>query len=247
MPFTRLTDSASLKYRRAQYHYRCLHREYMRLQSRNLRLGPQRHEIRAGEGTMIEPRIQPDAHWGVLIGDCLQNLRAALDHAAFQLATEPTRSSEADNITFPIFDDAKKFEAWKKKQAWISAIDPQAVSIIDSLQPSGTLASHEHILWMLYRLSNIDKHRTVHIAALGIGQIASSHPFVIQREDRETGTVVIASTLDAANPNIHLQMTIEVIFTEGVDIAQLPVFPTLNRIGRMVSDAMNRLRPYMAK
>ncbi len=202
MPFTRLTDSASLKYRRAQYHYRCLHREYMRLQSRNLRLGPQRHEIRAGEGTMIEPRIHPDTRWGVLIG-------------------------------------------WKKKQAWISAIDPQAVSIIDSLQPSGTLASHEHILWMLYRLSNIDKHRTVHVAALGIGQIASSHPFVIQREDRETGAVVIASTLDADNPNIHLQMTIEVIFTEGVDVAKLPVFPTLNRIGRMVSDAMNRLRRYM--
>lgn len=245
MTLTRFTDSASMKYRRAQYHYRCLHREYMRLQGRNLRLGPQRHEIRAGEGTMIEPRIQPNARWGVLIGDCIQNLRAAMDHAAFQLVSEPTRSSEADNITFPIFDNAKKFEAWKKKQAWIGAIDPQAVSIIDSLQPGGTLAPHEHILWKLYRLSNIDKHRTVHVAALGIGQLASSHPFVIQEEDRETGTVVIASTLDAANPNIHLQMTIEVIFAEGVDVAQLPVFPTLNRIGRMVSDALNRLRRYM--
>jgi hypothetical protein len=245
MAFTRLTDSASMKYRRAQYHYRCLHGEYMRLQSRNLRLGPQRHEIRPGEGRLIEPRIQPNARWGVLIGDCIQNLRAALDHAAFQLVSEPTRSTEPDSITFPIFDNPKVFEAWKKKQAWINAIDPQAVSIIDSLQPGGTLSPHEHILWKLYRLSNIDKHRTVHVAALGIGQIASSHPFVIQREDRETGTVVIASTLDAANPNVHLQMTIEVIFIEGADIAQLPVFPTLNQIGKTVSDALNRLRRYM--
>ncbi|HEX2645867.1 MAG TPA: hypothetical protein VHO95_01435 [Candidatus Dormibacteraeota bacterium] len=194
---------------------------------------------------MIEPRIQPNARWGVLIGDCVQNLRAALDHAAYQLVPEPTRSSEADNVTFPIFDNATKYEAKKKQSAWIGAIHPQAVSIIDSLQPGATPAPHDHILWKLYRLSNIDKHRTVHVAALGIGEIASSHPFVIQQEDQEAGTVVIASTLDPANPNIHLQMTIEVIFTEGTDIAQLPVFQTLNQIGGTVSAALNRLRGYM--
>lgn len=246
MTFTRFTDSASMKYRRAQYHYRCLLREYMRLQKRSLRIGPVRHQVTLGQGAMIEPKVQPNARWGVLAGDCVQNLRAALDHAAFQLVPERTRSSYADNITFPIFDDFEKFKAWKTKQAnWIGTVHQDAVAVIDSLQPGGTLSPHDHMLWKLYRLSNIDKHRTVHVAALGIGQIASSHAFVIQREDIKTGTVVLASELDAENPNIHVQITVEVIFTEGEDVAQLPVFPTLLQIGGAVSNTLNRLRKYM--
>ena len=248
MAFTRFSDSASRKYRRAQYHYRCLTLAYMRLQNTNLRLGPHRHEVGPGRSPVIQPRIQPNQRWGVMIGDCVQNLREALDHAAYQLVPEHIRSRYADNIEFPIFDDATNYEGWKKKRGkWIGTIDAEAVQIIDKLQPCSAAPAdpHGHVLWKLYRLSNIDKHRTIHLTFLGIGQVSSSRAFVVQAKDPKTGTVVIAPQIDVEGTNVKLRVTVQVAFATGEDLGQLRVFPTLLEIGRTVRGALNRLRRYM--
>ena len=76
-------------------------------------------------GAHYEPEIEsislyaigidfPVMGWGVRIGDCLHNLRSALDHIAWQLALdylerEPTEA-EAKAIQFPIEDTADRFE-----------------------------------------------------------------------------------------------------------------------------------------
>jgi len=244
--FTRFSDSASMKYHRAQYHYRCLKLAYERLRDSNLRLGPQKRQIKPGEGAAFEPRIQPNERWGLIIGDCVQNLRAALDHAAFQLVPEPPKSEQAVRIAFPIFDDEPKYQEWKAKHTkWITAVDPRAVAIIDALQPCRGADPHGHILWKLYSLSNLDKHRSIHLAFVGIREIASKEGFVVQKLEPETGTVVIGSPPPDSGSDIHLQITVEVAFASGDDIAQQPVFPMLVQIGATVAGTLNRLRRYM--
>ncbi len=45
--------------------------------------------------------------------------------------------------------------------------------------------------------------------------------------------------------DVQLQMTIEVLVTEGEDIAHEPLFPMLGQIGLTVADALRQLRIYM--
>jgi hypothetical protein len=244
MTFTRFTDSASLKYRRAQYHYRCLIRAYTRLQNTNFRLGP--HKL-GPEGGKIMPRIQPNQRWGLIIGDCAQNLRAALDHAVYQVVPEATRSVHAKDIEFPIFDDSGKYAAWKRRHSnWLSTIDANAIQIIDQLQPCDPSGHdpHGHILWKLSRLSNIDKHRSLLPAFLGLGALSPSEAFVVQASQPDTGELVITPTPKQGQTDMKLRVTVQVAFAEGEDIARLPVFPMLVHIGQTVSQTLNRLRRY---
>ncbi len=170
-----------MKFRRAKYQFGCLKLAYARLRDANLRLGPHHLHLEPGENPLLLPRIQPNARWGVMIGDCVQNLRASLDHAVFQLVPAPIRDVYVEKITFPIYDDAAKYQRWKGKHAnWLAAIDGEALAVIDGLQPCDRgNAPRSHILWKLHRLSNIDKHRSIHVAGLGIRAISSSRGFVV--------------------------------------------------------------------
>jgi hypothetical protein len=109
------------------------------------------------------PRLQ----WGVRIGDCLHNLRSALDHITWQLALdhlgrEPT-DDEARQIQFPLEVKSASFQSAKVRRHVSAAHIP----MLDQFQPyhAGNDAPR-HRLAILHRLSNIDKHRVVHAAAV---------------------------------------------------------------------------------
>lgn len=109
----------------------------------------------------------PLLRWGVHVGDCLHNLRSALDHVVWQFALdklgrEPT-DHEARRIQFPIEETPKGF-----KNAWVKPYVAKAHwEWLKEWQPyhRGDRAAH-HKLAVLARLNNIDKHRVIHAAAL---------------------------------------------------------------------------------
>jgi len=95
----------------------------------------------------------------VIIGDVLHNLRSALDHLAYALAvkhTNPLPDDIAKESEFPIFA-SNNVNAIAKR---IRGMDPGAQAVMERLQPyQRGKDSALDPLWMLYKLSNIDKHR----------------------------------------------------------------------------------------
>jgi hypothetical protein len=112
-----------------------------------------------------------------IVGDCLHNLRSALDNLAYELALAHKGSkmskSIADKFQFPIFKSRTGFD--DKGKPVIRGVHPDAETIIEGLQPynrenrPGTAST----LWILSVLSNSDKHRVPHLAA------AAPHEFTM--------------------------------------------------------------------
>ncbi len=109
----------------------------------------------------------PVLEWGVRIGDCVHNLRSALDHAVWQLALihlqrQPT-DKEARKIQFPIENTCKGFN----DAAVRPYLSDEHFRWLDQYQPykTGDRAPY-HKLAVLRELSNTDKHRVVYAAAV---------------------------------------------------------------------------------
>ena len=97
-----------------------------------------------------------------LIGDCLQNLRSAIDHLVYTLALNCRPSladKEAMETAFPIFITEAGFRTQGKGR--IKYLSPGAQTIIDGLQPYRTKEPTKHFLWSLKTLNDIDKHRRI--------------------------------------------------------------------------------------
>src|SRR5437773_591427 len=123
-------------------------------------------DVRTGKyvvHTVIDPLPR---HWNLILGDCVQNLRSALDHLAFELTTKSQGAilSEdmAKGIEFPIFGDKRP-----SKRQWetrVGLIDPKAVEIIEKLQPYNRGNSYsDDLLWRLQDLNRFDKHRYIQL------------------------------------------------------------------------------------
>jgi hypothetical protein len=59
--------------------------------------------------------------------------------------------------------DPKAYEGAKRKK--LDGVDPEDVTLIDSLQPFTAAEPAKHPLWMLHRLNIADKHRHLHVVA----------------------------------------------------------------------------------
>jgi hypothetical protein len=104
--------------------------------------------------------------WSVLIGDVLTNLRAALDHtlwAAVELHSGPPANPH--RIQFPITSKPKDL---RKAAADVQAlVAPPVWDIIEALQPlHGGAEAHTAPLEILRWMSNVDKHRAVHVMGM---------------------------------------------------------------------------------
>jgi len=107
------------------------------------------------------PEAKPlDAVLPLIIGDCLHNLRSALDHLVLQLALiKGTSISDAqDKTSFPVVLDLKDFLS--KTRRFSKLIKPEALTAIEEVQPYKTSnPPNTSFLWLLSELDIIDKHR----------------------------------------------------------------------------------------
>lgn len=124
----------------------------------------------------------PDPAWALMVGDVLYNLRATLDYLAGAL----NPSSQRPHVFFPIIQvpiweippvDGENSELTRIRDKWNTAtvkMHPDAVAIIKGLQPieNKEYALYFHRLDLLNRLSNKDRHRTLHVHLSGLtGQL----------------------------------------------------------------------------
>jgi hypothetical protein len=134
--------------------------------SRAYRLSEQ-FEFRPGQqigdySFVVESVSIPKREWGVLIGELVHNLRSGLDHAVYAAAKAPSGSTQ-----FPIFTRRSDWD--KKAHDMIRSVPDEIADMIEQAQPyrapKGT-DPREHLLAILNRLSNYDKHRLLHTAVM---------------------------------------------------------------------------------
>jgi hypothetical protein len=107
-------------------------------------------------------REKPPLRFGVMLGDCVHNLRSALDHLICQLTM--LNGGTMDDCARTQFTIASKseaqFEGMAKTQ--LAGLSPMHRAVVKSLQPyhAGDQA-WRHPLALLAELSNADKHRLV--------------------------------------------------------------------------------------
>lgn len=113
----------------------------------------------------------------LVAGDAIQNLMSALDYLAYQIICSDTADNPPNPnwIYFPIADDAMKYES--KKAGKMRGAAKDSFDVIDGLKP---YRGGNSLLWMLYKLNNVEKHRlllTVGSQAAGvhIGQMVSPY------------------------------------------------------------------------
>lgn len=105
------------------------------------------------------PPIPPS--FAALLGDCIQNLRASLDYAAWAAAAEEARQTKSTQIMFPLYDDVADYRNWAKKRAgWFN---DDVFKVLDWAQPFRAGEGLLHPLRVLRVLSNTDKHRLLNV------------------------------------------------------------------------------------
>ncbi|MBI4261368.1 MAG: hypothetical protein HY658_12475, partial [Actinobacteria bacterium] len=105
----------------------------------------------------------------LVLGDALHNYRSALDHLVFQLALMGRDGGDAPEGTqFVIRDTPEAFEK-AKARGYLDGVAQQHQDMIESVQPYRSADPALHPLGLLRDLSNVDKHRIIHLFEVAPG------------------------------------------------------------------------------
>jgi len=102
----------------------------------------------------------PADKWSLIAGDCIHNLRCALDHLVYALAVKNSGTNppqDANRLQFPIASSLEQFE---KQRDRIKGLSDKAQTFIEQRQPYNVRTKKmPPQLAILSGLDNADKHR----------------------------------------------------------------------------------------
>jgi hypothetical protein len=207
-------EGVKLKLARAQEHLKTLYGEWEAFGNRQpyviadeCKVQERHHAFPNGMLHVFRIHVQEQvpATWSILVGDCLQNMRAALDHLAWALAKRNLQRQPPTSTSFPIRpSDAAYHQTYTTKSGATKYatnsgvhqtrnIEAGAQTVIEDLQPYqgwNGLSLDEHPLWMLNELAKIDRHRVLHI----VGAVNQETTVSVGRLD-ESGVFHIGAPL----------------------------------------------------
>lgn len=153
-----IPESVILKILRAKEHYDTfvaeMHGEFQSHAGRLVvEIDPFSNSVRQTFTAPLPPRF------ALIVGDCLDNLRSALDFVVWELVLAANGVPSEKN-TFPVCDAPRSFKDATRSR--LSGLTPKMITEIDLMQPyrrGNDLRSHP--LWCLNKLANVNKHRRV--------------------------------------------------------------------------------------
>jgi hypothetical protein len=160
----------------AKQHVDALRHEIERAGAPDMGYIPMLRQYEPDEGAVVY-RIggvtQIRDHWSLIVGDAVHDLRSALDHLMWQLGIvylgRQPKKTEARDIQFPEVRRLRDFN----RHRFLKYVLPADVNRLKPFQPyKRTKRGELHPLPTLVRLSNIDKHRKLHLLVV-IPQSAS--------------------------------------------------------------------------
>ncbi len=142
----------------------------------------------------------PLAEWGLLLGECVHNLRSALDNLAFALARVHRDPPEKpQRIAFPIYQEKTQFE--KQGRGNIDQLPGSAAALIERLQPfqrdgSPAFGTPERdALVLLQWLSNADKHRVSSVVLIAPTSLTHKVSALFQSDEDAAANVPPDTTI----------------------------------------------------
>lgn len=136
---------------------------------------------------------------GLLVGDCIHNLRSALDHIVYSLiSTNHLRLGKppSEKAMFPICDTRSGYLHQIGKLKRLDGIPDAVATFIESLQPYHTrekgLDHTLHPLWVLNKLENIDKHRRLTLAS---AVARHAHVSIQYKSGHESDVMLLQDTI----------------------------------------------------
>lgn len=128
---------------------------------------------------------------GIVVGDALNNLRGSLDHLAMQIHVAGGGSPDNHRISYPMANSRAEFSA-----TFHGKIKITHKSTIDVLEKAESYQGGKgHVLWVLDKLNNIDKHRRINVIGTSFNGFCV-HPVVnkILREKVKANPSIIGTT-----------------------------------------------------
>jgi hypothetical protein len=145
------------KVERAKYHINNLEREIQTFLATNpYKVGTKRDPQSRKLIYYVSSVAETNSRIPLIAGDAVQNLMSGLDHLAYQLVCVSTGDNppKPHRIYFPIADTPAEYETEK-----IRKIEGARQDIVDAIDLIKPYKGGNDLLWTLYRLNNIDKHR----------------------------------------------------------------------------------------
>lgn len=174
--------------------------------------------------TYVEIRI------GILIGEIVYNLRAALDYLVFELAKLDSGREQA-GTQFPIESTRQGFIA--HEQIWLNGINPTHRAAIERVQP------YNGCYWaqLLRDISNRDKHRKLaHIE--GECRVHAYSRFADANFDD------IHATITRRHHPIHGEVDVKIhIYCPITFGSTTPIVDELENLKMGVADTLNAFKP----
>ncbi len=183
-----------------------------------------------------------DDRWPAMIGDCLSNLRSALDHLAWQLVLASGDEEPGRQTKYPIPREPKA-GATAKAPIIRPQIDDEAsdmLGYVEDLQASWPALPFP--LRVLDNLCQVDKHRTLLVVTTALGSVRyalSSIPTnsVLSIRPIEPGLVVARFDFaDEPSPDFDAQPTVSIRFGEPATTG--PVLEVLRAILQFVETSV---------
>jgi hypothetical protein len=112
----------------------------------------------------VKPKFPIPDEIALFVGDCLQNLRSALDYLVWELVLSAKNTPDKKNM-FLVCLTAKSFQ--DAQSARLHGVDPGAVALIESIQPYHDGQPSATSLAILDELTNINKHRHLLLTEFG--------------------------------------------------------------------------------
>ncbi|MCW2898258.1 MAG: hypothetical protein JWO67_523 [Streptosporangiaceae bacterium] len=187
-----MPESWDLKLRRAWQNYRELDERIF-----NVTSGYQRRDIRVASKRRrgqweytAHCDLTMDEMIPVVIGECLFNVRSALDHIAVANVPAPRkRQAQFPIITEDIEGPAsprtqKPLEDWNR---WTAEMTPPALAVVRAAQPYRHPHPENNSLAVLSAFQNADKHRELNIVVYGLGDARVELPDGVIDMEQATG------------------------------------------------------------
>ena len=143
----------------------------------------------------IEDPIPP-IRLSTIVGDCVFNMRSALDNLVCGLVRTKQPDGLCQNIKFPIFSLVDHWDKhWRSN---LNGVPVDAQTIIKGLQPCFRPNGYtdKDPLLVLNKLSNIDKHRAILLTTVYDRNVR----FVVHANDGAVHTVTIEGRIHAGQP-----------------------------------------------
>jgi hypothetical protein len=209
------------KFRRSFEHFKCLEDELTAWAKKGAETFPYKpsHDGEKYLLTYVGTNF-PAERLSILVGDFAQNLRARLDHLAYELAVANrgtlTDKQEAGS-EFPIFWKGTRIPPDMRVKK-IGCICKCGQTFIEREQPyKAGLHYRGEMLWKIHELSIIDKHRLLHpvIARPVPSYIGGENVTVLDWQDLggdipEEGAPVASFRVVRTNPDLPMHMKVNI-------------------------------------